>query len=392
MNSFLRKLLGMNWLLVCLAIGLSVFGVIAIYSATYMREEAYLKDMWRRQIVFLVLGVAVFFVAALINYRYWLSSVIFPLLLYLAGLGFLVLTHFFGRTTFGAKSWLDLGPISFQPAQLAIVSTLLLLSWLLANTGNWVGFWPTVGRILSCAAIVAPPWLLVLIQPDLGECLVQLPMILALLFVGRIPKRYLLVMIVCGLALVPVVANFGLKPYQRERLTTFINPDYDTQGAAWTINQSLIAIGSGGFYGKGFTAPNTQVDLGFLPQTIVHTDFIFAAISEQLGFVGALTVVAAFAALLLTGLLIAAYATDELGRLISIGVVTLIFTHVFMNVGMTISITPITGVPLPMISYGGSFLVLILFALGILQSIWVHRQTQPARQARTVSYAEAYIR
>jgi len=131
---------------------------------------------------------------------------------------------------------------------------------------------------LSCAAIVAPPWLLVLIQPDLGECLVQLPMILALLFVGRIPKRYLLVMIVCGLALVPVVANFGLKPYQRERLTTFINPDYDTQGAAWTINQSLIAIGSGGFYGKGFTAPNTQVDLGFLPQTIVHTDFIFAAI------------------------------------------------------------------------------------------------------------------
>jgi rod shape determining protein RodA len=217
-------------------------------------------------------------------------------------------------------------------------------------------------------------------------------MILALLFVGRIPKRYLLVMIVCGLALVPVVANFGLKPYQRERLTTFINPDYDTQGAAWTINQSLIAIGSGGFYGKGFTAPNTQVDLGFLPQTIVHTDFIFAAISEQLGFVGAVTVVAAFAALLLTGLLIAASATDELGRLISIGVVTLIFTHVFMNVGMTISITPITGVPLPMISYGGSFLVLILFALGILQSIWVHRQAQPARQARTVSYAEAYIR
>src|SRR6266436_3371352 len=303
MNSFLRKLLGMNWLLVCLAIGLSVFGVIAIYSATYMREEAYLKEMWRRQIIFLVLGVAVFFVAALINYRYWLSSVIFPLLLYLAGLGFLVLTHFFGRTTFGAKSWLDLGPISFQPAQLAIVSTLLLLSWLLANTGNWVGFWPTIGRILSCAAIVAPPWLLVLIQPDLGECLVQLPMILALLFVGRIPKRYLLVMIVCGLALVPVMA--------------------------------------------------------------------------------------AFAALLLTGLLIAAYASDELGRLIAIGVVTLIFTHAFMNIGMTVSITPITGVPLPMISYGGSFLVLILFALGILESIWVHRQTQPVRQARTVSYAEA---
>src|SRR5258707_4966295 len=192
MNSFLRKLLGMNWLLVGLAIGLSIFDVIAIYSATYMREEAYLKDMWRRQIVFLVLGAAVFFAAALINYRIWLSHVIFPLLLSLAGLGFLVLTHFFGRTTFGAKSWLDLGPISFQPAQLAIVSTLLLLSWLLANTGNWAGFWPTVGRILSCAAIVAPPWLLILIHPDLGECLGMLPPLLAIFLVGGLPARYIL--------------------------------------------------------------------------------------------------------------------------------------------------------------------------------------------------------
>src|SRR5260370_26412104 len=120
MNSFLRKLLGMNWLLVGLAIGLSIFGVIAIYSATYMREEAYLKDMWRRQIVFLVLGVAVFFVAALINYRYWLSSVIFPLLLYLARLGFLVLTHFFGRTPFAGKCWPDTVPISFPPAEITI--------------------------------------------------------------------------------------------------------------------------------------------------------------------------------------------------------------------------------------------------------------------------------
>jgi hypothetical protein len=150
MNSFLRKLLGMNWLLVCLAIGLSVFGVIAIYSATYMREEAYLKEMWRRQIVFLVLGVAVFFVAALINYRYWLSSVIFPLLLYLAGLGFLVLTHFFGRTTFGAKSWLDLGPISFQPAQLAIVSTFELCCYRRSTVA--AGFDPTGSWRMSGSA------------------------------------------------------------------------------------------------------------------------------------------------------------------------------------------------------------------------------------------------
>src|SRR6516164_6045339 len=382
MNSFLRKFLSLNWLLLALASGLSVFGVMAIYSATNMREEVYLTEMWRRQILWLAIGIVIFFVAALVDYRAWMSNVSIPLIMYLGGLGFLTLTHFIGRTTYGARSWLDIGPLSFQPAQLAIVSTLLLISWLLANTENWVGFWPTIGRILSCGAIIAPPWIFILIHPDLGECLVWIPAVLALLYVGRVPKRYLLVMIIAGIALVPVVANFGLKSYQRERLTTFLNPDYDPQGAGWTINQSLIAIGSGGFYGKGFNAPNTQVQLGFLPATIVHNDFIFAAIAEQLGFVGGMALILAFAVLLLTGLVIAASAKDELGKLISVGVVTLIFTHVYLNIGMTISITPITGVPLPMISYGGSFLVLIFFALGLLESIWIHRKIRNGKAVR----------
>jgi rod shape determining protein RodA len=382
MSSLLRKLLGMNWLLVLLAVSLSIFGVMAIYSATYMRQDVYLTEMWRRQIIWLVVGVVVFFGAALIDYRRWLNNIVFPLLMYLIGLGLLVLTHFKGKTTYGARSWLNLGPMSFQPAQLAVVATLLLLAWLLANTENWTGFWPTIGRILSCGAIMAPPWLLILIQPDLGECLVWIPALLALLYVARVPKRYLLVIIILGIALVPVVANLGLKSYQRERLTTFLNPDYDPLGAGWTINQSLIAIGSGGFYGKGFAAPNTQVQLGFLPATIVHNDFIFAAIGEQLGFVGTIALVSAFGALLLTGLLIAASATDDLGRLASVAIVTLLFTHVFMNIGMTISLTPITGVPLPLISYGGSFLVLVMFALGVLESIWIHRRVNPRRARR----------
>lgn len=382
MSSLLRKLLSMNWLLVLLAIGLSIFGVMAIYSATYMRQDVYLTEMWRRQIIWLVVGVVVFFGAALIDYRRWLNNIVFPLLMYLIGLGLLVLTHFKGKTTYGARSWLNLGQLSFQPAQLAVVATLLLLAWLLANTENWTGFWPTIGRILSCGAIMAPPWLLILIQPDLGECLVWIPALLALLYVARVPKRYLLVIIILGIALVPVVANLGLKSYQRERLTTFLNPDYDPLGAGWTINQSLIAIGSGGFYGKGFAAPNTQVQLGFLPATIVHNDFIFAAIGEQLGFVGTIALVSAFGALLLTGLLIAASATDDLGRLASVALVTLLFTHVFMNIGMTISLTPITGVPLPLISYGGSFLVLVMFALGVLESIWIHRRVNPRRARR----------
>jgi rod shape determining protein RodA len=380
MTLILKKILRLNWVLLILALGLSIFGVLAIYSATFMREENYLAEMWRRQIIWLAIGFAIFFVAALVDYRVWLNNVSLPLLFYLAGLGLLVVVKFKGRRTYGAQSWLDLGPLSMQPAQLAVIATILLLAWFLANTENWQGFWATVGRILSCGAIIAPPWLLILLQPDLGECLVWIPTLLALLFVSRIPKRYLLVMVIAGLAFIPVVANFGLKPFQRERLLTFVNPDYDPQGAGWNINQSLIAIGSGGFNGKGFAAPNTQVALGFVPQTVVHNDFIFVAIAEQLGFVGGLTLITAFAALLLTGLLIAASATDSLGRLVTIGVITLIFTHIYMNIGMTISITPITGVPLPLISYGGSFLVLVLFALGLLESIWIHRKTFGVRR------------
>src|ERR1700738_3151077 len=133
MNTLLRKLVGMNWLLLATAVGLSIFGVMAIYSATYMREEVYLTEMWRRQIIWLSIGVAVFFVGALIDYRAWLNHVSFPLIMYLGALGFLALTHFIGRTTYGAKSWLEIGPISFQPAQVAWCSTLLLLAWLWAT-------------------------------------------------------------------------------------------------------------------------------------------------------------------------------------------------------------------------------------------------------------------
>jgi rod shape determining protein RodA len=166
----------------------------------------------------------------------------------------------------------------------------------------------------------------------------------------------------------------GLKPYQQERITAFINPDIDRQGSAWAINQSLIAIGSGGWAGKGFKAPNTQIELGFLPATAVHNDYIFSAIGEQWGFIGGIALLSAFALLLLTCLFVAYKSSDMFGLLLVIGISTLIFTHVFQNVGMTISILPITGVPLPLISYSGSFALMIMFGLGIVNSVWVHRK------------------
>src|SRR4029434_10634864 len=189
-----------------------------------------------------------------------------------------------------------------------------------------------------------------------------------------IPLRYLVCILLLLFAAIPLTANLALKPYQQSRLTAFAHQNIDKQGASGAINHSRIAIGSGGWAGKGFKAPNTQVELGFLPATAVHNDYIFSAIGEQWGFVGGIALLSAFGLLLLTCLFVAYKASDLFGLLLVIGITTLIFTHIFQNVGMTISILPITGVPVPLISYSGSFALMIMFGLGIVNSVWVHRR------------------
>lgn len=366
MTPFLRKLLGLNWLLLINMLALAVFGVIAIYSATYMKQDPAAAEFWRKQANWVAVGFLAFIVASLIDYR-WVKWGALPM--YLAGLFFLILTRFIGTKVYGARSWLHLGPINFQPAQLAVVAGIMVLALFLSQFRQ---MHPML-RLALCGAIVGAPCLLILMQPDLGECIIWGPVVLALLFVGGIPLRYLICIVLMVLALIPV-AYIGLKPYQQERITAFINPDIDRQGSAWAINQSLIAIGSGGWAGKGFKAPNTQIELGFLPATAVHNDYIFSAIGEQWGFVGGIALLSAFGLLLMTCLFVAYKASDLFGLLLVIGITTLIFTHVFQNVGMTISILPITGVPLPLISYSGSFALMIMFGLGIVNSVWVHRR------------------
>jgi rod shape determining protein RodA len=365
MTPFLRKLLGQNWLLVVNMLALSIFGVIAIYSATYMRQDPVAAEFWRKQANWVAVGFFAFMVVSLIDYR-WVKWGALPM--YLAGLFFLILTRFIGSKVYGARSWLHLGPINFQPAQLAVVAGIMVLALFLSQFRQ---MHPML-RLLLCGAIVGAPCLLILMQPDLGECMIWGPVLLALLFVGGIPLRYLICVVLIAVSLIPI-AYVGLKPYQQERITAFINPDIDRQGSAWAINQSLIAIGSGGWAGKGFKAPNTQIELGFLPATAVHNDYIFSAIGEQWGFLGGIALLGAFALLLMTCLFVAYKASDLFGLLLVIGITTLIFTHIFQNVGMTISILPITGVPLPLISYSGSFALMIMFGLGIVNSVWVHR-------------------
>jgi rod shape determining protein RodA len=366
MTPFLRKLLGLNWLLLVNMLALAIFGVIAIYSATYMREDSLSAEFWRKQANWVAVGFFAFMVTSLIDYR-WIRLGALPM--YLAGLAFLILTKFMGTKVYGSRSWLHLGPINFQPAQLAVVAGIMVLALFLSQFRE---MHPML-RLLLSGVIVGAPCLLILMQPDLGETIIWGPVLLALLFVGGIPLRYLICILLIVATALPLAANLGLKPYQQDRLTAFVHPEIDPRGASWAINQSLIAIGSGGWSGKGFKAPNTQIELGFLPATAVHNDYIFSAIGEQWGFVGGMFLIGAFALLLLTCLFVAFFAGDQFGLLLVIGVTALIFTHVFQNVGMTISMLPITGVPLPLISYSGSFVLMIMFGLGIVNSVWVHR-------------------
>ena len=368
MNPYLQKLFRFNWVLLALMLVLCAFSVVAIYSATFMRDpHSYLHEAPRKQAIWIAGSLVVFIVASLIDYR-WIKWGALPI--YILGVALLVACKFIGKSHFGAKSWLEFGGFSLQPSQLAILAGILIVALLLSEYRQ---MHPLL-KLILCGLIAGPPVLLVAIQPQLGGVIVWIPVVLAMLFVGGLPVRYLLAIMLMASAVMPVAAHF-LKDFQYKRLTTFLDPDADPLGAGWTITQSLTAIGSGGWPGKGFRAHDTLVEQGLLPTTISHTDFIFAVIGEAYGFVGGATLLCVFAMLLVTCLYVAYQAKDQLGLLIAIGVTALLFTHIFMNASMTISLMPIAGLPLPIISYGGTFVMIIMFALGLVQSVWIHRKT-----------------
>jgi rod shape determining protein RodA len=368
MTPLLRKFLGMNWLIFALMMALALFGVFAIYSATYMRDEYIVQNFWRRQAMWVGIGMAAFFLASLVDYR-WVKWGALPM--YLGGIAFLILARFIGTKVYGARSWINIGPINFQPAQLAIIAGIMVLAILLSHFRN---LHPAV-RLLLCGIICGAPMLLILLQPDLGEAIIWIPVILAMLFVGGMPKRYLICIVLLVAISIPLMVNFGLHSYQRKRITAFIDPDMDPLDSGYGINQALNAVGSGGWAGLGFKSPNSVVEIESLPQTAVQNDYIFPVVANQWGFIGGVVIISAFGLLLVTCLIVAYRSADDVGLLLCVGFATLVFTHVFQNIGMMIGMLPITGVPLPLISYSGSFVLMVMFALGLVNSVWVHRKT-----------------
>ncbi len=384
MTPLFRKFLGLNWLLFANIVALMIFGVFAIYSACWMREQPELANKWRDQVYWMLLGLAVFFVAGLVDYK-WIRFLGMPF--YIVATLLLIYTTFFGDEINGTRAWLDLGPVLLQPSQLSIAGGVIALALALCMLHKLHPvFRSPFVRLFVTGAIAVIPFLFVLKQGDFGSALVWVPVYGAMVLIGNIPIRYLVVIILTVTMFLPFAFFFGLKDYQKKRITTQIEmlqgKKVNILAEAYSAYNNLLAIGSGGWGGKGFKNPDTINNKGFISPDTAINDFIFPVLAEEQGFRGSLLMIGGFMLLLLQCIYVAFYSRDLMGRLLVVGVVGLLFAHIYQNVGMNLLIMPITGIPLPLISYGGTFTVVILFLLGLVQSVWVHRIDPEALKAK----------
>jgi rod shape determining protein RodA len=351
-----RLLANVDWLLLAAAAGVLAFGALTLGSLTLTRAGG---GLVLRQLLWDGIGVGVLIVVASLDYRTLIRAA--PVL-YGAGLLALLLVFALGRSVSGARRWIPVGPLSVQPSELFKFAFVLMVVWVL----TWRLAQPIGPATVGLAALVfVPPFVLIVKQPDLGTALVLLPVLILLLVGAGIRLRLLGGIALAGLSALPMIW-FALKEYQRERLLVYLDPVRDPLGTAYNVIQAKIAIGSGQFLGKGI-AGATQSRLAFLPER--HTDFIFAVFAEMWGFVGCLVLILLYAVIVTRGFEIAAIAREPLGRLAAIGATALLAAETLINLGMVTGLLPIVGIPLPMMSYGGSSMVVSMTALGLLLSV-----------------------
>ncbi len=378
---------------------LSTFGVFFIYSAQVANDG----DQWMKQLFYLLLGGIIYVGTSLLDYRLWLKYahwVYFAALVALA----LVLIPGIGTTHgMGARRWIELPGWSFQPSEVGKIAVLFVTASIL--TGNRLGtVRDSLQVLIKLALAVGIPMLFIVAEPDLGSALAIAPMVFAMLFVSNLSLRFfagalaVFALLIGAVALdVAKYANYmdengldfnndrgayekstwarlPLKDYQRNRVLAFWNPDqFDRTGIGWNQVQSRISVGSGGLVGKGWTE-GTQAKLGYLPRAVAHNDFIFSVIAEEKGFLGSIAVIGLFGVLLWNGVRIAGLARDRFGMLLVIGVTALLCVHIFVNIAMTVGLVPVKGIPLPFISYGGTFVLSCCLLQGLVQSVYRFRR------------------
>lgn len=343
---------------------LTAAGVMVLYATTVKAVGVSTDVDARNQLLFAIVGVVGLVTVTAIDYRLWLRL---TGLAYVSSIILLLIVDVAGKTALGATRWINLGFFQFQPSELAKIVLILVLAKLFSQNYDRL---EQPKYLVQSILLTTLPVGLVLAQPDLGTALVLLAIWFMMILVSPVPKGYVLALLVAGLLLTPIGLHF-LQPYQRDRLTTFINPAADPLGRGFNVVQASIAVGSGQMYGRGLAA-GSQSQLNFLPSQ--HTDFIFAVLAEKLGFVGAVLILALFTLLISRMIIIAYRSRDRFGLFLAVGIATMFLFHVLVNVGMNMGIMPVTGIPLPFISYGGTSLVVALAAIGLVQSIAVRHK------------------
>lgn len=360
-----RLLRNLDFVLIGITALLVVISLVVIGSATHINNPS--EDRYwfvQRQGLFAIANIIIIFFMLNFDYK---SLERFSGLFYIVNLVMLLAVMFVGQSALGAQRWIQIGPISLQPSEFSKIIMIIVLAQILDKR---MGKLNTFKEIIPVFIYVGIPFVLVLKQPDLGTSLVFLAILFGMIFVAGISLRHLAAIIGAGLVFMPIFWHF-LKDYQKKRLTVFIDPNVDPLGSGYHIIQSKIAIGSGMLFGKGLFN-GTQSQLNFLPEN--HTDFIFAVIGEELGFIGASIILLLYLVLLYRGIKIAGAARDNFGTLLATGITSMIAFHLLVNVGMTAGIMPVTGIPLPLMSYGVSALTTNLVSIGILLNIYMRRQ------------------
>lgn len=356
-----RKWRSLDPVLLMVSLALSAFGIFAVYVAGTNGQQAYAAN----QALGFAVGLAGAVPLALIDYRVW-QRYLKPI--YVLIIAMLLAVIVAGAAAGGAQRWIDIGPVQVQPSEFAKLLVVVVLAGYIAES-------PIRENVtfLKALGVLAVPALLVFVQPDLGTALVFGAVFVTMTFIGG--ARLFQLGALAAMAVVAAVVAFQaniLKGYQKDRLTVFVDPE-GSGDVGYQVAQSKTAIGSGGLTGKGYDA-TTLANLGFLPED--HTDFIFSNLAERLGFVGGMLLLVLFMVLIWRILHIATISRDRFGVLIAVGVATIFLFHVFVNVGMTMGIMPVTGIPLPFISYGRSSLVVSVLSLGLLQSIAMHSRSE----------------
>jgi rod shape determining protein RodA len=361
MFSYRKSFFHIDWILLSLAVLISCASLVTLY--TFGESESFFS----KQLIFLVLGIVCFFLCSQIDFQIFKST---HAVVYAYGVGLVVLVILFvlGHTVKGAQSWFSFGTFSFQPTDLMKLVVILMCAKYFSRRHVEI---KRFRHILVSAVYMLVPFVLIFLQPDFGSAIILFAIWFGMILISGLSKKHLFIFCIIGLSLFVVLWSFVFKDYQKKRIENFINPTLDVKGTGYNAKQSLVAVGSGQLLGKGI-GHGTQSRLHFLPE--YQTDFIFAAFAEEWGFIGSVLLILLFMMVCIRIALVAQTGASNFEILTAVGILILFLAHMLVNIGMNIGIMPITGIPLPLLSYGGSHILTEFIALGFVSSIYKHRR------------------